>query len=54
MLQVVLTNISQRHGENEFKKVRKPSMALESKIDVCTGFEPGEQWFIFKSSDSKI
>ena len=35
-------------------KVRKPSIAFESKIDVCAVFEPGECWFIFKSSDSKI
>ena len=35
-------------------KVRKPSIALESKMEVCAGFEPGEQWFIIKSSDSKM
>jgi hypothetical protein len=27
--------------------------ALE-KMEVCAGFEPGEQWFIIKSSDSKM
>jgi len=23
-------------------------------MEVCAGFEPGEQWFIIKSSDSKM
>lgn len=35
-------------------KVRKPSIAFDNRIDVCEFFEPGEQWFIFKSSDSKM
>ena len=29
-------------------------MALESKMEVCAVFEPCEQWFIFKSFDSKM